>query len=285
MLNKPINIAAGAYHLLKVQRKTAVGLFLEDGKEGLLLPKRFAPVRAKPGDELKVFVYHDSEDRLIATTQTPLAVVGDIALLTVVSVTKQGAFLDWGLMKDLFVPKTKQLTGMRVGGNYLVQLYVDEQTGRVAATEKFESSLSNSSLTVKEMELVQLTAYRSTEIGWVVIINNIHTGMLHFNEIYRPIAVGDKMEGFIKAIRIGADGDNKIDVAVGKPGYQRVEDEAEKIMRLLKENKGYLPYYDKSSPDDIYSFFGMSKKTFKMTIGSLYKQQKILITSTGIKMV
>ncbi len=274
-------IKAGVYHLLKVQRKTAVGLFLEDGKDGLLVPKRFAPPRIQVGEELKVFVYHDSEDRLIATTQTPKAIVGEIAFLTVVSVTPQGAFLDWGLMKDLFVPKTKQLTGMRVGGNYLVKLYVDEQTGRVAATEKFESSLSNEDLTVKEKDLVQLIVYRPTEIGYVVIINNRHMGMLHFNEVYRTIAVGDALEGFIKTIRP----DNKIDVVVGKPGYQRVEDEAGKILRLLKENKGYLPYYDKSSPEDIYAFFGMSKKTFKMTVGALYKQQKILLTDTGIKLV
>jgi uncharacterized protein len=274
-------IKAGVFHFLKVQRKTAVGLFLEDGKDGLLLPKRFAPSRIQIGEELKVFVYHDSEDRLIATTQIPKAVVGEIAFLTAVSVTPQGAFLDWGLMKDLFVPKTKQLTGMRVGGNYLVKLYVDEQTGRVAATEKFESSLSNEELTVKEKDLVQLLVYRPTEIGYVVIINNRHMGMLHFNEVYRTIEVGDALEGFIKTIRP----DNKIDVVVGKPGYQRVEDEAGKILRLLRENKGYLPYYDKSSPEDIYAFFGMSKKTFKMTLGALYKQQKILLTGTGIKLV
>jgi uncharacterized protein len=280
-MHVPGIIKAGVYHLLKVQRKTAVGLFLEDGKDGLLVPKRFAPPRIQVGDELKVFVYHDSEDRLIATTQTPKAIVGEIAFLTVVSVTPQGAFLDWGLMKDLFVPKTKQLTGMRVGGNYLVKLYVDEQTGRVAATEKFESSLSNEDLAVKEKDLVQLIVYRPTEIGYVVIINNRHMGMLHFNEVYRTIAVGDALEGFIKTIRP----DNKIDVVVGKPGYQRVEDEAGKILRLLKENKGYLPYYDKSSPEDIYAFFGMSKKTFKMTVGALYKQQKILLTDTGIKLV
>jgi uncharacterized protein len=274
-------IKAGVFHFLKVQRKTAVGLFLEDGKDGLLLPKRFAPSRIQIGEELKVFVYHDSEDRLIATTQIPKAVVGEIAFLTAVSITPQGAFLDWGLMKDLFVPKTKQLTGMRVGGNYLVKLYVDEQTGRVAATEKFESSLSNEELTVKEKDLVQLLVYRPTEIGYVVIINNRHMGMLHFNEVYRTIEVGDALEGFIKTIRP----DNKIDVVVGKPGYQRVEDEAGKILRLLRENKGYLPYYDKSSPEDIYAFFGMSKKTFKMTLGALYKQQKILLTVTGIKLV
>ncbi|HSC38746.1 MAG TPA: S1-like domain-containing RNA-binding protein [Chitinophagaceae bacterium] len=275
-------IKTGEYNLLKVQRLVEFGAFLEDGKEGLLLPKRFVPPRTKAGDTLSVFVYHDSEDRLIATTQKPLAIVGEIAYLEVVSVTGQGAFLDWGLMKDLFVPRSKQLTGMRVGGRYLVKLYIDEQTGRIAATEKIDPLLSNDDpLTVKELDVVHLTVYRRTDIGYVVIINHRHTGVLHHNEIYRNIGVGDSFEGFIKKIRP----ENKIDVAAGKPGYQRVETGADTILRLLKENNGYLPYYDKSDPDDIYSFFGMSKKTFKMTTGALYKQQKIVFTETGIKLL
>jgi len=274
-------VKAGVYNQLVVQRITGVGAFLEDGKEGLLLPKRFVPPRTKPGDTLEVFVYHDSEDRLIATTQRPFAIAGEIALLRAVSVTQQGAFLDWGLMKDLFVPRSKQLSGMREGADYLVKVYIDEQTGRTAATEKIEFELSNEPLTVKEKELVQLVVYRRTDIGYVVIINNRHTGVLHHNEIYRSIQVGDRFEGFIKHIRP----DNKIDVAAGKPGYERVEDESEKILRLLRENNGYLPYFDKSSPEEIYDFFGMSKKTFKMVTGNLYKQRKIEFTEAGIKSI
>ena len=274
-------VKAGVYNQLVVQRITGVGAFLEDGKEGLLLPKRFVPPRTKPGDTLEVFVYHDSEDRLIATTQRPFAIAGEIALLRAVSVTQQGAFLDWGLMKDLFVPRSKQLSGMREGADYLVKVYIDEQTGRAAATEKIEFELSNEPLTVKEKELVQLVVYRRTDIGYVVIINNRHTGVLHHNEIYRSIQVGDRFEGFVKHIRP----DNKIDVAAGKPGYERVEDESEKILRLLRENNGYLPYFDKSSPEEIYDFFGMSKKTFKMVTGNLYKQRKIEFTETGIKSI
>lgn len=273
-------VKVGDYNTLTVQRLVEFGAYLDDGKEGILLPKRFVPRGTKPGNSLKVFVYHDSEDRLVATTQQPKAIVGDIAYLAVVSVTHQGAFMDWGLMKDLFVPRSKQITGMRSGGSYLVKLYIDEQTGRVAATEKIEPYLSNEILTVKEKEVVHLTVYRRTDIGYVVIINHQHTGVLHFNEIYRDISVGDSFEGFIKTIRP----DNKIDVAAGKPGYERVEDESQKIMRLLKENNGYLPYFDKSSPEEIYSFFGMSKKTFKMTTGNLYKQRKIIFTDTGIKL-
>jgi predicted RNA-binding protein (virulence factor B family) len=166
-------------------------------------------------------------------------------------------------------------------GEYLVRIYIDERTGRMAATEKIEPFLSNEQLTVKELQQVHLTIYRRTDIGYVAIINHRHTGVLHFNEIYRDIRIGDSFEGFVKKIY----NDNKIDVVVGKPGYQRVEDEVQRVLDLLKENNGYLPYSDKSGPEDIYSFFGMSKKTFKMVVGSLYKQRKIELTKTGIKLI
>jgi len=271
-------IQVGTYNVLKVIRSVDFGLYLDDGAEGILLPKRFIPANTVIGDELNVFLYHDSENRIIATTQTPRGIVGDFVMLKVVSVTPQGAFLDWDLMKDLFVPRSQQLMGMRTGGEYLVKIYLDEQTGRVAATEKIEAFLNNDSLTVKELDIVKLTVYRRTDIGYVVIINNLHTGVLHFNEIYRNIKVGDKFQGYIKTIRP----ENRIDVVLGKPGYQRVEDEAEKVIRLLRENNGYLPYNDKSAPEDIYEFFGMSKKTFKMTTGSLYKNGKISFAKEGI---
>jgi len=275
------SIKVGEYNTLQVARAFDFGMYLGEGKDVVLLPKRFVPPGVQVGDTLNVFVYHDSENRLIATTQQPIGIVGDIVYLRVVSVTAQGAFMDWGLMKDLFVPKSKQLTGMRLGGEYLVKIYLDEQTGRVAATEKIEPFLSNEQLTVKEQEQVDLIVYRRTDIGYVVIINNRHTGVLHFNDIFNEIQVGDRLKGYIKNIREG----NKIDVGAGKMGYQRVEDEAGKVIRLLEENNGYLPYNDKSSPEDIYSFFGMSKKTFKMTTGNLYKNRKILFTQTGIKLV
>lgn len=275
-------INVGEYNNLKVLREVDFGIYLDDAAEGILLPKRFVPPGIKIGDEIKVFLYHDGEDRLIATTQKPKGILGDIVKLRAVSVTPQGAFLDNGLMKDLFVPKSKQQHGMIPNGEYLVKIYLDEQTGRIAATEKIEPYLSNDELTVKELEIVDLLVYRRTDIGYVVIINNKHTGVLHHNEIYRNITAGDRFTGFIKKIYPG---ENKIDVSAGKPGYQRVEDEAEKILRLLKENSGYLPYFDKSDPEEIYAFFGMSKKTFKMTTGNLYKQRKITIEKTGIKLV
>ncbi len=281
-------IKVGEYNLLKVIRAVDFGVYLDDGADGILLPKRFVPTATAIGDELKVFLYHDGEDRIIATTQEPKGILGDIVKMRAVTVTPHGAFLDMGLMKDIFVPKSKQIFDMRVNGDYLVKIYLDEQTGRIAATEKLEPFLSNEELTVKELEVVDLIVYRRTDIGYVCIINNQHTGVLHFNEIYRNIGVGDKFKGFIKKIYpVSNDNDERfrIDVAAGKPGYNRVEDEAGKVIRLLRENNGYLPYNDKSKPEEIYDFFGMSKKTFKMTTGNLYKDRKISFEKTGIKLL
>jgi predicted RNA-binding protein (virulence factor B family) len=274
-------IKVGEYNTLKVSRAVEFGVYMDDGGEGILLPKRFAPRHVRVGDELNVFVYHDSDNRLIATTQQPNAKVGDIAMLKAVAVTPQGAFLDWGLMKDLFVPKSQQITGMRVGGKYLVKLFIDEQTGRVAATEKIDRLLSNEDLTVKEKEEVNLVVYRRSDMGYVVIINGLHTGLLYFNEVFTDLEPGDKLTGFIDTIRE----DGKIDVKAGKRGYSKVEGEGEKILRLLKENKGFLPYHDKSDPEEIYRVFGMSKKTFKMTTGTLYKERKISFEEGGIRLV
>ncbi|HET9056439.1 MAG TPA: S1-like domain-containing RNA-binding protein [Chitinophagaceae bacterium] len=273
-------IRIGEYNTMVVSRLVDFGVYLDDGKNGILLPRRFVPKGTKTGDELKVFLYHDSEGRVIATTQKPKGVLGDIVLLRCVSATPQGAFLDWGLMKDIFVPRSGQINRMIPNGDYLVKIYLDEQTGRIAATEKIDFFLSNEILTVKEMEVVDLTVQRSTDLGYVMIINNRHTGLLHFNEVFRTMEVGDRMKGFIKKIYP----DNKIDVVAGKPGYERVDSEAEKILLLLKQNKGFLPYHDKSDPEAIYAFFGMSKKTFKMTLGALYKQRKITLTGEGFKL-
>ena len=281
-------IKVGEYNILKVIREVDFGLYLDDGAEGILLPKRFVPANTKIGDEVKVFLYQEGEDRLMATTQQPKGVLGDIVKLRAVSVTEHGAFLDNGLMKDLFVPKSKQQLNMIPNGEYLVKIYLDEQTGRLAATEKLEPFLSNEELTVKELEVVDLIVYRRTDIGYVCIINNQHTGVLHHNEIYRNITAGDRFTGFIKKIYPedkAGDLRYRIDLSAGKPGYNRVEDETGKILRLLKENDGYLPYHDKSDPEEIYTFFGMSKKTFKMTTGNLYKQRKISFEKDGIRLL
>ena len=281
-------VEVGKYNLLKVIREVDFGVYLDDGADGILLPKRFVPTATTIGDELNVFLYHDGEDRIIATSQQPKGILDEIVKLRAVTITPQGAFLDMGLMKDIFVPKSKQIFEMRVNGDYLVKIYLDEQTGRIAATEKLEPYLSNEELTVSELQVVDLIVYRRTDIGYVCIINNKHTGVLHFNEIYRNIGVGDKFQGFVKKIYpVSNDKEERfrIDVAAGKPGYNRVEDETEKVLRLLRENHGFLPYNDKSKPEDIYDFFGMSKKTFKMTTGNLFKQRKIAFEKEGIKRI
>lgn len=274
-------VKVGEFNALRVIRTVDFGVFLDDEKEGILLPKRFVPAGLKVGDELEVFVYHDSEDRLIATTQKPLGTVGDIVALKAVSATNQGAFLDWGLMKDLFVPKSKQLSTMRVGGTYIVKIYIDEQTGRVAATEKIENFLSNEDLGLKEKEPVDLLVYRRTDIGYLCIINGKHTGVLHFSDIYQNIQVGDRLKGYIRKIRE----ENKIDLALGERGYQRVSGEAGKILEQLDQHGGFLPYHDKSDPEDIYDNLGMSKKAFKMAIGNLFKLKLIRIKENGIEKI
>ena len=272
-------INVGQFNLMRVDRKVDFGFYMDDGGEGILLPKRFVPSGLQIDDTISVFVYHDSDNRLIATTQEPFAVVGDIAALKVVEVTSQGAFLDWGLMKDLFVPVSQQLSTMRLGGKYLVKLYIDAQTGRVAATEKIDKQISNDILTVKEGEKVKIQVYRESEIGYVVIVNQVHQGLVYKNEVFTHLHIGQFIdEAFVKKIRE----DNKLDIGLGKQGGEKLADDNQKIISLLKTHKGFLPYHDKSAPDDIYAFFGMSKKAFKMNVGMLYKLKLISIAEDGI---
>ena len=271
----------GEHNVLKVVRLVRIGAILDDGEDGILLPIRDVPQGIQVDDDLKVFICHDSEDRLIATTRQPRAMLGEIAFLKAVSVTRLGAFLDWGLMKDLFVPKSQQVSFMRTGGEYLVRVYLDEKTGRLAATEKIDQFLTNETLTIKEKDQVKLTMLRQTDLGYIVIINHRHTGLLHFDDVYREVYPGDRFPGFIKKIHPG----NKIDVVAGKPGYEKVEDESRKILDLLINHGGYLPFHDKSSPQDVYSFFSMSKKTFKMATGLLYKQRRIEFMPGGIRLI
>jgi predicted RNA-binding protein (virulence factor B family) len=275
-------INVGQFNLMRVDRKVDFGFYMDDGAEGILLPKRFVPSGLQVDDTISVFVYHDSDNRLIATTQEPFAVVGDIAALKVVAITNQGAFLDWGLMKDLFVPVSQQLSSMRLGGKYLVKLYLDKQTGRVAATEKIDNQISNDILTVKEGEKVKLQVYRESDIGYVVIVNQVHQGLVYKNEVFTHLHIGQMIEeGFVKKIRE----DNKLDIGIGKQGVEKLDDDQVKLIQLLKLHKGFLPYHDKSSPEDIYAFFGISKKAFKMNIGILYKAKKITIEDGGIRLV
>lgn len=269
------------YNTLRVVKAVDFGLYLDGEPDEILLPKRYVPEGLEPGDTVKVFIYHDNEGRLIATTAHPVAAVGDFALMEVADVNRTGAFLKWGIMKDVFLPLSLQKGPVDKGDWLLVRLFIDERTGRVTASEKVETFLSNRELTIKEKDTVDLIIYRKTEIGYNVIINNQHMGLLHANEVFRPLEFGEKTTGFIKKIRE----DLKIDVVLGAVGYTRVQDEGTKIMDLLVANSGYLPFNDKSDPESIYEQFGMSKKTFKMTLGALYKQRKIEFTTTGIKKV
>jgi predicted RNA-binding protein (virulence factor B family) len=271
-------VTAGEYHHLKVVKKVTFGFYLDGNGTEILLPKRFAPRNLSPNDMLEVFIYHDSENRLIATTQRPKGKVGDIVALDVVSVTREGAFLDWGLMKDLFLPASQQLVKALKGQRIPVMVYLDKQTGRVAATEKFAHLLSNEHLTLQEKEEVELFVYRKTELGFEVIVNNKYVGLIHYEDIFMPIEIGDNLKGFVKKVR----SDNKLDIMPGVAGYARVDSEAERILQLLADNHGFLPFNDKSDPEKIYAFFGMSKKTFKMAIGSLYKKHLIDFAKQGI---
>ena len=274
-------INVGQFNLMRVDRKVDFGFYMDDGAEGILLPKRFVPAGLQIDDTISVFVYHDSDNRLIATSQEPFAVVGDIAALKVVEVTRQGAFLDWGLMKDVFVPASQQLSTMRLGGKYLVKLYIDKQTGRVAATEKIDNQIGNDFLTVKEGEKVKVQVYRESEIGYVVIVNGVHQGLVYKNEVFTHLHIGQFIEeAFVKKIRE----DNKLDIGIGKQGVEKLDGDQQTIVKLLKLHKGFLPYHDKSSPDDIYAFFAMSKKAFKMNVGILYKSKLITIEEEGIRL-
>lgn len=274
-------IKIGEFNTLEVLRITDFGVYLDDEADGILLPVRFVPEGTAIGDTVRVFLYHDSEQRIIGTTLKPKGVVGDIVKLKVVAVNDLGAFMDYGLMKDLLVPAKKIRSHMEVGQEYLVKIYVDGFNGMIAATEWIEEDLSNETLTVEELDEVDVQIWRKTDLGYAVIVNNRHEGLLYHNEIYRPIEIGDKFDGFVKSIKPG----NKLDIVLGQMGYGRVEGEAEKILRMLEQNNGFLEFNDKSSPEAIYAAFSMSKKTFKMTIGNLYKDKKIELLKEGIRLI
>jgi len=274
-------VLVGEYNTLKVVKEVDFGLYLDGGKDEILLPKRYVPQGLKSGDEITVFVYHDNEGRLIATTDKPFAAVGEMAMLEVADVSPHGAFLKWGIMKDVFIPVAYMEQRMRKGERRLVMLVIDAQTGRVTATEKIDQFLTNLDLSVKEGEEVDLLIFQKTDIGYKVIINSKHTGVLHYNEVFKDLDTGDKLRGYIKKIRPG----NKIDVSPGVKGYGRVMSEEDKLLEVIRNNNGYIPYNDKSDPESIYTFLGMSKKTFKMILGALYKKRLIEFTQTGTKLV
>jgi len=270
----------GKYHTLKVIGETYMQFLLDDGKNGLLISKQYVPLPLKVGDMQRVFIYQDADGKTTATTLTPKGEVGDYVALTVRDTGPHGAFLDWGLKKDLFLPIGEQIFDTEIGDTLVVNIFLDTVSNRLAATEKIDHHFANETLTVKELEIVALMVLRKTDLGYLCIINKKHLGLLHYNEVFKKLFVGNEFTGFIKKIK--ADDENKIDLMIGKPGYKRTLDESEQILEKLSNANGFLPFHDKSSAEDIYENFGMSKKTFKMTIGMLYKKKRIKIEKDGI---
>ena len=272
-------IQIGEYNTLEILRDTQPGLFLGDSEGNeVLLPNRYVPQHFEIGDKIEVFVYLDNEERIIATTTKPYIKNGKFAMLRCNEVSKYGAFLDFGLVKELFCPFKEQAFPMKKGGWYLVRCYVDEKTERLVASSKTNRFLDNTNLTVEQFEEVDLIASHPSDIGMNVIVNGVHSGLIYKDNIYQDISVGDKLQGIVKKIRLG----NKLDIALGQVGYRSIEPNADKILEELKDNSGFLPLNDKSNPDEIKDALEMSKKSFKKAIGNLYKQKLILIKEDGI---
>ncbi|MEQ1621080.1 MAG: S1-like domain-containing RNA-binding protein [Methylococcales bacterium] len=269
----------GKINTLKVVKLQASSIYLgsEASNKVLLVDK--APADIKLGDTLEVFVYVDSEGHLAATTKIPLAQVDDIAWLKVASLNYVGAFLDWGLPKELLLPFSEQHHEMEVGKSYLVRVFLDDQN-RIAATTKIDRYLSDESEDFKAREKVSLIIADKTDLGVKAIINNTHWGMLYQNELFQPVKKGQKIDGYIKHVRE----DYKIDLVLQQPGYGKVLSLTDNILAKLKQNNGVLLISDKSPPEVIYSTFGVSKKVFKQAIGALYKKQLITIDKAGIKL-
>ncbi|WP_282013609.1 CvfB family protein [Marinifilum flexuosum] len=273
----------GQYAELKVAKLVDFGVFLEGEDEALiLLPNQYVPPKTQIDDKIKVFIYRDSEDRIIATTLKPKAIVGEFAVLKVKSVTNVGAFLDWGLAKDLLVPFSEQRDKMQVDLSYLVYIYLDNATGRIVATAKIERILRENEISYNEGDEVDILVGKRSELGFQVLINDDALGMVYKNEVFGHLKIGDQRKAYIKKIRP----DGKIDVSLQQQGYaNEVPKSGQQILDLLKEEEGFIPLNDKSSPEDIYYSLKMSKKNFKKAIGLLYKQKLITIEDTGIYLV
>ncbi len=271
----------GVFNNLRVIKEVDFGVYLDGGEhEEILLPRKYVPENCKVDDNVRVFIYLDSEDRFIATTETPYAKVGDFAFLKVVAVESVGAFLDWGLLKDLLVPFGEQSPTMEMGKSYIVKIYVDKQTNRIAATTRLDRYLDNEPGNFRAGQEVELLICSQTDIGYKAIINDTHWGVLYSNEVFQPLKSGQKTKGYIKKVR----DDSKIDLSLHKPGYKRVDDITETILNVLKEQGGFISVTDKSSPETINKLFGVSKKTYKKAIGAIYRKKLITIEDDGIRL-
>lgn len=273
-------IKTGQTNNLKLIRKSPQGYYLDgQGAEDILLPTHYIPYDLHFGESLNVFVYRDSEDRLIATTLEPLAKVGEFACLKVVSTNRFGAFLDWGLPKDLMVPFREQKHKMKEGDCVVVYVYLDENTDRIVASSRLSRWLNQTSITYKTGDRVDVMIVEETSLGFKAIINGQHTGMIYENEVFTAIHIGDKLEASIKKIR----DDGKIDLSLQKSIADSVHDVSGVILKELEKAEGFLPFTDKTPAPEIYARFGVSKKNFKKALGSLYKQRIILLGDDGIR--
>ncbi|MGD9931095.1 MAG: S1 RNA-binding domain-containing protein [Mangrovibacterium sp.] len=273
--------AIGLMNELEVLKTVDFGVYLDGGPHGeILMPKRYVPENCQVGDTVEVFIYLDSEDRLVAITDKPYVMVGEFAKLKVVSTTAIGAFMDWGLPKDLLAPFREQQVKMEEGKSYLVYVYLDDESQRIVASSKLDKFVDNIPVDYEVGEEVDLIIAGQTDLGYKAIIDNSHWGLIFKNEVFQPLKIGDKLKGFIKNIRP----DEKIDLSLEKAGYEKIDSISQSVLDKLKEANGYLPFNDKSDPEVISKTFGISKKNFKKAIGALYKQRLINIEDQGIRL-
>lgn len=274
------NIIAGNYYKLPISKILDFGVYLDGGESGdILLPMKWVPKGSKPDDELEVFVYYDSSDRIIATTMKPFATLGEFAYLQVKAVNDVGAFLDWGLEKDLLLPYREQKFGIEQGTWVIVYIFADDK-GRIAASTNIEKFIDDDTSELQEGQEVDLLLYSATDLGFKVIINNRYEGIIYANEVFQKINKGQKIKGYVKTIRP----DRKVDLSLYKTGYlNKIDNLSDKILMELENNNGFLPLNDKSRPEEIYLALGMSKKNFKQSVGKLLKLRLIELDPSGIK--
>lgn len=272
----------GKLNTLKVIKKLDFGIYLDGGELGeILLPNRYIPANVSIGDQLDVFVYLDSDDLPIATTEIPKAMVGECAYLKVVAVNRIGAFLDWGLPKDLLVPFGEQQKPLEVGKSYVVYLYIDDASSRIAASTKIDKFLPDSSPYFKEQQKVDLTIYGRTDLGFKAIVNGVVTGVIFNSDVFKPIKYGEQLQGYIKHIR----SDKKLDLCLQLVSREALDDLSEHILAFIKQQGGSTTLTDKSSPEAITKQFGVSKSSYKKALGKLYKKRLIDIDKTVVSLV
>lgn len=274
-------INVGAYNELEVVKQLDFGIYLKDGDTEILMPTKWVPQDTKIGDKLNVFVFRDSDDRLIATTVEPYATANTFAFLEAKQVNQVGAFLDWGMDKDLLVPFREQSQRLEPGRSYVVFVYVDEETNRLTASTKLNRYIENTNIELRDGDIVNLLIYSETDLGFNAIINNRYSGLIYKNEIYEAIRVGDKIKGYVKHVRE----DNKIDLSLQKSGFELVDDVKWRILNMMKQNEGFLALTDNSSPEEIKAKFQISKKAFKKAVGALYRERLVKITDKGIELL